>query len=301
MIDLYGRQAQREGANAIRRSLYEQPGNPLAEPAGALAGQGGVMNPAGDAEGTGTQLIDTSNAIGSLAALLGPTPAEREARQRRMEQNKQSMSAWAGLFDGLRQLGNLYYTAKGATPQQLTTPYEQIDKTFQNAGQLEDDIDTYRRQYAQQLYALRRQAGEDSRKNMLTEAQARYYDTRDEVARQKSENEKLKAENDRLKNEASIRNMEARTKNTEARTETEQVLRGERRKEIQSRIAKNNRTGGGRSGGRPYQEHYIEEVVDPATGKKVKKYVAGRYGAGNNSNKGKSGVNVNVLKGFSIH
>ena len=38
---------------------------------------------------------------------------------------------------------------------------------------------------------------------------------------------------------------------------------------------------GGKSGnGVPYKEHYVEEVEDPATGKKVKKFVAGRYNEG---------------------
>jgi len=31
-------------------------------------------------------IIDTSNTIGSLAQLLGPTPAEREAQERRRQQ-----------------------------------------------------------------------------------------------------------------------------------------------------------------------------------------------------------------------
>ena len=137
--------------------------------------------------------IDTSNAIGSLADMLGPTPAEREARERRMQESKAKMQMWAGLFDGLRQLGNLYYTAKGATPQNLATPYQQIDQQYQQQRALEDGNDAYRRQYATSLYNLRRQISDDARRDMLAKAQADYYGTRDEVARMKAENDKLKA------------------------------------------------------------------------------------------------------------
>ena len=43
------------------------------------------------------------------------------------------MLAWTGLFDGLRQLGNLYFTSKGATPQQYTDkPYQQIQQNYHN-------------------------------------------------------------------------------------------------------------------------------------------------------------------------
>ena len=72
--------------------------------------------------------IDTSDPINSLAGML-VTPAEREAREQKILQNKRRMIAWTGLFDGLRQLGNLYYTTKGATPQQFTDkPYQQIEQ-----------------------------------------------------------------------------------------------------------------------------------------------------------------------------
>ena len=174
-------------------------------------------------------VIDTSNAIRSFAELVGPTPAEREARDRRLQQSKARMAAWTGLFDGLRHLGNLYYTSKGATPQQYGNPYAEIDRNYQEARQLADDMDNYQRQYTQQLWNLRRQADDDARRNMLADAQAQYYGTRDEVAR-------LKAENDRLKNEAAIRNYDARTA-------TEDALRGDRVRELVSRINRNNQTG----------------------------------------------------------
>ena len=258
MVDLYGRQIQREGVNAIRNSLNV--GQQASETQQAVPVTGQPVTP----QSAGTlPLIDTSDALGSLATLLGPTPAEREARLRRMQQDKAKMAAWTGLFDGLARLGNLYYATKGAAPQQLGNPYEQVEKTAQHASQLADDMDTYRRQYTQQLYALRRQAGEDRRKNMLTEAQANYYNTRDEVAR-------LKAENDKLKADAAIRNTEARTANTEAKTKTEEAMRQPKIENVQSSTNKNNRMGyGGRSGGGRSNGTYgyrTTRHVDPATG-----------------------------------
>lgn len=138
-------------------------------------------------------MVDTSDAMGSLAQLLGPTPAELEARQRKLEQGKAKMAAWTGLFDGLRQLGNLYYATKGATPQQFTDPYKQVEQTYQDATKRADDLDTYRRQYTQQLYNLRRQAGEDRRKDILAKAQANYYNSRDDKLQSDAELAKKKA------------------------------------------------------------------------------------------------------------
>lgn len=212
--------------------------------------------------------VDSSDAIGSLARLMGPTPAEREARDRRMQRNKAQMAAWTGLFDGLRHLGNLYYTTRGAAPQRYSNPYAEVDRLYNENLSMADRMDNYRRQYAQQLYNMRRQADDDARRNKLAEAQAQYYGTRDEMAR-------LKAENDRLRNEAAIRNYDARTKNTDAKTATEDALRDDRVREIVSRINRNNKTGAaaliranktgtgrGRSGGSGKGGDPYEELAD---------------------------------------
>ena len=105
--------------------------------------------------------VDTSNAIVSLADMLGPTPAEREAQQARLERGRQQMTMWTGLIDGLRQLGNLYYTAQGARPQQFSDPYKMVDETYQREAKRLDDLTAYRRAYANQLYNLQRQMGQD--------------------------------------------------------------------------------------------------------------------------------------------
>lgn len=185
-------------------------------------------------------VVDSSNAIGSLAQLLGPTPAEREAQLNKLERGRQQMAMWTGLFDGLRQLGNLYYTSKGARPQHYSDPYAEVDKTYARNKQTLDDLTAYNRQYAQQLYALQRQAGEDQRKDLLAQAQANYYDTRDEVAR-------MKAENDRLKTEKYIEFQDGRIAKMNTETGRIEALTPLQEEEIRSRINKNNRMGYGRS------------------------------------------------------
>lgn len=178
--------------------------------------------------------VDPNNAIGSLAEMLGPTPAEREARERRMLENKAKMSAWTGLFDGLRQLGNLYYTTKGATPQQFASPYQMIDNEINQQRAIADANDNYRRQYAQSLYGLRRQMSDDARRDLLAKAQADYYGTRDEVAR-------MKAENDRLKAEKYVELQDGRIAKINAETGQIEALLPLKQKEIESRTNKNNK------------------------------------------------------------
>ena len=48
--------------------------------------------------------IDTSDVIGSLNGMLGPTPEERAAEEQRLQQHRQKMHGWAAVFNGIRQL-----------------------------------------------------------------------------------------------------------------------------------------------------------------------------------------------------
>lgn len=155
-------------------------------------------------------VIDTSNALGSLTDLLGPTPAEREAQERRMLDHKNKMQMWFGLFDGLRQLGNLYATAKGASPMNLTSTAPVIDQQYQRNRQFYNDMTNYRRNYAQQLYNLHRQNEADKRAGEKHKAEMGWYDTRSEMA-------KAKADNDAIKAEAYAKAQEAKANNDQAR------------------------------------------------------------------------------------
>ena len=156
--------------------------------------------------------IDTSDPINSLAGML-VTPAEREAQQQRMLRNKRRMIAWTGLFDGLRNLGNLYAVSKGAAPQKYTdNPYQTIEQSYQQEQKRQDALFKYRDNYAKQLWSLQRQASDDARRNALSAAQARYYDTRDEMARLKGENDRLKAEKQNEVSDARKEQIELKTK-----------------------------------------------------------------------------------------
>ena len=169
-------------------------------------------SPAGEPQGTvGQPVIDSGNAIGSLAELLGPTPAERAERERRVVQNKGAMSAWTGLFDGLRQLGNLYYTSKQATPQAYNNPYEQIDRDVEATRKRMDDLDNYQRQYNMQLYGLRRQGVQDAMADEQHKAQMANYAANNELLKARVESERVRAEQQAALNEARRNQIEAKT------------------------------------------------------------------------------------------
>ena len=228
-----------------------------------------------------TPTVDSSNAIGSLVNLLGPTPAEREAQERKIMQNRAKMQAWTGLFDGLRQLGNLYYATKGATPQTFNSPYQIVDQEIQQQRQFNDNMINYKRQYNTSLYNLQRQMEADKMNKEKHKATLDWYNTRDEMAR-------LKAENDKLKAEAAAKNTEARTKNTEAKTETENFLREKKGNVYDSQVQRNKaqaakagRTGGGRSDTGNSETEVVEWMG--ADGKKHKKTVKTTGSRGNGS------------------
>lgn len=218
-------------------------------------------------------VVDTSNAIGSLAELLGPTPAEREAQERRMLESKSKMQMWTGLFDGLRQLGNLYYATKGATPQQYTdNPVAQVDQQYQQYRQLNDNLANYRRNYAQSLYGLQRQMEADKMAKEKHQATLDYYKNRDEMARQKAELDKLKAVRVIKQTDGSLVKYDPVTGNTELLTEADPLYV----KYKESQIEKNNRTGFGRGGGGRNNGTYgyvTTRHIDPVTGDIITKRV----------------------------
>ncbi len=271
--------------------------------------------------------VDSSNAIGSLAEMLGPTPAEREAREQAALKHKNKMQMWAGLMDGLRHLGNLYYATKGATPQQFNSPYALIEQNYERDRKRRDDDANYSRQYAQALYRLQQQAKDADRRDMLAKAQAKWYDSREEIAR-------TKAENDRLKAEKYIELQDGRIAKLNAETGQIEELLPLKQEEIRSRIGENNRYTGGSGGngrgnstggnGRGRGAYTDIEYIDEK-GRKVKKHIPT---TGNNPGKapadqrqptrtvtkkksqkkqGKSntsrnnGVDTSKLAGFSIH
>ena len=182
-------------------------------------------------------VVDTRNSIVSLATLLGPTPEEREAQQRKLQGHKSKMAAWTGLFDGLRNLGNLYAVSKGATPQQYSNPYKAVDQQATEAQQWLDDIQRNRQSYAMMLHNLQRQDDQDEMRRQAHEAQMKYYKERDDNNARKMDLAEFKAKTDadykqatlaqkNAINEVRIRLMEGQINKTEADRQYRLIMAG---------------------------------------------------------------------------
>lgn len=244
-------------------------------------------------------VVDTRNSIVSLATLLGPTPEEREAQQRKLQGHKSKMAAWTGLFDGLRNLGNLYAVSKGATPQQYSNPYKAVDQQATEAQQWLDNIQRNRQNYAMMLHNLQRQGDQDEMRRQAHEAQLKWYDTRDEMAR-------LKADNDKLKTEKYIELQDGRIAKVNAETGKLLEMLPYQINEVESRTRKNDRTGGGGRGGSRTSSNYGYKIVkhrDPESGDIITTRTPATAPVENKNGKrrGKSGVNTKILSNFSIH
>lgn len=265
-------------------------------------------------------VIDTSNAIGSLAELLGPTPAEREAQQMKLERNRNQMAMWAGLFDGLRHIGNLVYTSNGARPQQLSDPYAQIEQNYQRDKKNLDEMIANRQNYARQLYVMQRQAENDELGRSINKAKSDYYGALAKAAQSKGV--KLVKNKD-----GSIMKYDPESDTVEQLTEADPLYR----EYVQSQINRNNRagTGSGRNSGEKstygyktvtYYDEQGRKVTErvPTTGKQPtgkeqpttavkepkkpqtqqRKPAAKQKGNGKGNSKT---VDPDKLKGFSIH
>ena len=248
---------------AQQRSVQGSNGSNAAGPRSSVQGSSGLIaaGPRSSVQGSSGEVpvVDKSNPLGSLAKILGPSPQERAAEEERARQQKAKMQGWAGLFNGLRHLGNLYYTTRGAVPQQYKTdPAALIEQNYQAERERLARQRAEQRQYYTDLWNIERQAESDKRKDELHQAQLDYYGTRDETARMRAENERLKAE-------AQARQTEARTKNIETKTRQMEELHPLQKRKLEA-VIKNtlhnaNRPystgrGGGRSSGNsdPYVE-----------------------------------------------
>lgn len=190
--------------------------------------------------------VDTSDAINSLAGLL-VTPEEREARQRKLMENKRKMIGWTALFDGLRQMANLYTASRGANNMQFTdNPYQTIENAYRQEQQIQDGMDKYRDSYAKTIYNMQRQADQDKMRQEAQKAQIRWYDTRDEMARMKAENDRLRAEQQASVNEARRKQIELKTKQME---ELHPLQKQKLQAMIKNTLHNANRPYGSRRGG----------------------------------------------------
>lgn len=209
------------------------------------------------------------NYVNWMKDMLGPTPAEREAQERKIAENKAKMSGWLGLFQGLGALGDLYYASKGVNPSKPdNTPQAIIEKNAADEKQRLDNLYRNRQAYANMLYNLKRQAGEDERKNKLNDAQIRRYDTLEEMARDKAELEKLKAVRVIKQKDGSLMKFDPVLGTIEPLTEADPLYA----QYMQSMINRNNRantggrSGGGRGANNGTYGYRTVRHTDPATG-----------------------------------
>lgn len=209
--------------------------------------------------------IDSENVIGSLSGILGPTPEERAAEEQKLQEHRQKMHGWTALFNGLRHLSNLYYATKGAPGQKYSDPHQQIEQQYQEERKRLSDIHAADRNYYANLWGLYRQINDEQRRNTLAEAQAQYYGTRDEVARQKAELDKLKAVRVIKQKDGSLMKFDPVSGEIEPLSDADPLYV----EYMRSQINKNNRTGtGGGGGGRSNGTYGYRTTkhVDPATG-----------------------------------
>ena len=209
--------------------------------------------------------IDSDNVIGSLSGILGPTPEERAAEEQKLQEHRQKMHGWTALFNGLRHLINLSYATKGAPGQKYSDPHQQIEQQYQEERKRLADIHAADRNYYANLWGLYRQINDEQRRNTLAEAQAQYYGTRDEVARQKAELDKLKAVRVIKQKDGSLMKFDPVSGEIEPLSEADPLYV----EYMRSQINKNNRTGtGGGGGGRSNGTYGYRTTkhVDPATG-----------------------------------
>lgn len=189
--------------------------------------------------------IDSENVIGSLSGILGPTPEERAAEEQKLQEHRQKMHGWTALFNGLRHLSNLYYATKGAPGQKYSDPHQLIEQQYQDERRRLAEIHAADQKYYANLWGLYRQMNDEQRRNTLAEAQAQYYGTRDEMARQKAELDKLKAVRVIKQKDGSLMKFDPVSGELEPLSEADPLYV----EYMRSQINKNNRTGTGRSGG----------------------------------------------------
>lgn len=172
--DLFKRQEKRNQAAAPVVQQSEQPVQPITPPA-------------------------DGNYVNWIKDMLGPTPAEREAQERRLQEYKAKMNGWLGLFQGLGALGDLYYASKGVNPSKPdNTPQAIIEKNAADEKQRLDNLYRNRQAYATQLYNLQRQSQADERAFKLNEMQQKNYES---LIKERAEKTRMQDELNQAKNE----------------------------------------------------------------------------------------------------
>lgn len=118
-----------------------------------------------------TQPTQTGMNISQLAQLLGPSPQERLQQEENERKRTINNEKWNAFFNGLRGLGNLYYTTKSATPQRLNDTTQQIEQQYQNERARRLQAQQQEQAYRQQLYNMYSKEGDRQFKQGATLAQ----------------------------------------------------------------------------------------------------------------------------------
>ena len=107
----------------------------------------------------------------------------------RVEDNKRRVQALGGLIDGLRHLGNLTYTSQGATPMQLGSTVDAVEKKYQTDMQRKLAYDKL----------MREQANEIFNRNLKVAGYQATQDYREKIAKQKEAELERQKELDKAK------------------------------------------------------------------------------------------------------
>ena len=108
----------------------------------------------------------------------------------RIEDNKRRVQALGGLIDGLRHLGNLTYTSQGATPMQLGSTVDAVEKKYQTDMQRKLAYDKLMREQANDIF----------NRNLKIAGYQATQDYRDRIAKQKEAELARQKELDKAKN-----------------------------------------------------------------------------------------------------
>lgn len=178
-----------------------------------------------------------------LAAAMGYTSPEEEARLRKASVSNQRLLAVA---DALRHIGNIAHTVNYAPSQQFNQPWREAKSEYERGMALRNAANSRYLSYQQQ------KAAQDAKMRQL-ERDFQYKQAKDAADYQLKKNESearqqrqaALAELDKARLEGQL------DKNTYQRLVNKYYPETAQTKiqEIESRIAKNNRTGGGKSGG----------------------------------------------------
>ena len=233
-----------------------------------------------------------------MSRLLGPSPEERQAEEDAALAHKRKMQGWAGFFNGLRHLGNLYFTTRGAPSQQYRTdPTLAVEQNYQAERERLARNREERRQYYSDIWNQERQARRDA---LDDRRQARLEeDTRIRAEKQQAyanaqyytnqKNEAMAAYYDAKAN-ALDRGLSIKEAESEANIAY---------KKAQTRLANVKADNVGQPKPVAETETVVQESVNPETGQLEKKITKGpaRSQSGKKQNQGRNDHKSNPYRG----